>query len=479
MFKLVKAPLACLSLALMSVSPIMLTAQEATIANTQLDFTKVAKEAIPAVVSIKVKGTSKQNDSSRNSWLLPDNEMNDLFNNDFFKQFFNMQKGKPEEVTGQASGFIVSADGYVLTNSHVVKDAAVITVVLNDRQEFIGTVVGQDPNTDVALIKIDGKDLPFLKLENSDQLEVGQWAIAIGNPMGLQASLTVGVISAKGRNDLDIARIEDFIQTDAAINRGNSGGPLLTLSGEVVGMNTAIVTNMGSGYMGIGFAIPSNILRHVMDELLTNGKVSRGFVGVVLQQMDQNLAKAFNLSKAEGALIAEVSKDSPAEKAGIKQGDIVLKYNTIPVLSIAALRNAIALMKPGQRITLTILREKEKLEVPIEIGNFPTEHEKTALAEPKENKFGFSVQELNPETAKAFGYREDEKGVVIDKIHAGTPAAWTGLKKGSLILAVNQTKVTSVEEFNRLMEATENGRPLLLLVKQGESVRFVSLLVNQ
>lgn len=448
-----------------------------------LDFTKVAKEAIPAVVTINVKINSKQKGSFLNPWGFSEDDLRDTFGSDFFKRFFKIPKEDLEE-TAKASGFVVSPDGHILTNSHVVKDASSITVSLNDGREFTGTLLGQDPNTDVALIKIDAKDLPFLTLGNSDQLQVGEWAIAIGNPLGLQASLTVGVISATGRNGLDLARIEDFIQTDAAINRGNSGGPLMTIDGKVAGMNTAIVTNMGSGgYIGIGFAIPSNILKHVMDELIATGKVSRGFVGVMLQQMDQNLAKAFNLDKAEGALVTEINKGSPAEKSGLKQGDIIIKYNKHPVTQIGAFRNAIALMKPGQRINLTVLREGKTIELPIEIGNFPgdEEHEAkstTELKETKENIYGFSVQELNAELARSLGLRSEDKGVVISNVKPGTPAAWAGMKPGIIILAANQKKVESLADFNTALEASEKGRPLLLLIKQGDATRFVSLLVK-
>ena len=216
---------------------------------------------------------------------------------------FHAMAESEQPVVGQASGFIVSPDGEILTNSHVVKDMSEIKVVLNDGREFNAKVVGMDPNTDVALLKIDAKDLPYLKLGDSNALDVGQWVVAIGNPLGLQASLTVGVVSAKGRNNLDLTRIEDYIQTDAAINRGNSGGPLLNLDAEVVGMNTAIVTNMANGgYMGIGFSIPSNLLRAVMDDLKSTGTFKRGYLGVVLQQIDENLAQSFGLEKAQGRL---------------------------------------------------------------------------------------------------------------------------------------------------------------------------------
>lgn len=447
-----------------------------------MDFTQVAKEAIPAVVSITVKET-KQQTTTQNPWGSDDDQNNPYGNNDLFKHFFNTPRNGHETqqtpVIGQASGFIVSSDGHILTNSHVVKDATEISVVLNDGREFKGKLIGQDSNTDIAVVQIDAKDLPFLTLGNSGNMQIGQWVVAIGNPLGLQASLTVGVISATGRNNLDLARVEDFIQTDAAINRGNSGGPLLNLQGEVIGMNTAIVSSTGTGgYMGIGFAIPSNMLKHVMDELVTKGSVTRGFLGVILQQMDHNLAKAFKLDRVEGALVADVTKGSPAEKSGLKQGDVVLKYDDQTVTNIATLRNAVALMTPGATVKLTILRDGKTSIIPISIGTFPKDNELKNTAEVKENKYGFSVQELSPELAKTLGLTSEDNGVLITKVNVGSPASWAGLKKGALIMSVNQTKISSVDEFNKELDATEKGKPVLLLIKQEGQMRYISLLVS-
>lgn len=419
------------------------------------DFTTVAKKAIPAVVYIKVKGSAK-NESLNNENL-----------DEFWSQFFNLPQMSPRQelVQGQASGFIISPDGYILTNSHVIDGMKEIKVILNDKREFTGKVVGSDPNTDVALVKIEATDLPYIALGNSDDLEVGQWVVAIGNPYGLQATLTVGVVSAKGRNDLDLTRIEDFIQTDAAINRGNSGGPLLNLDGQVVGINTAIVSNMANGgYMGIGFAIPSNIVKNDMEQILDKGKVSRGFLGVTLQPMDEDLASAFGTMRAEGILISDVTKDSPAAKAGLKQGDVILKFNGATVSNVAALRNTISLMKPGTQVQLTILnQDKTTREVTVTVGDFPTE---TTLASAKsENLLGIEVQ-----TASG-----DVKGVVVSTVKPGSLAAWAGIKKGALITSVNQKPVSTVEEYNQAVASTEKGKPVLLLIKQGEFTRYVSL----
>jgi serine protease Do len=449
----------------------------ATLRQASQDFTSVAKTAIPAVVSIQVKAHSKQ--KSIFSWG-NDDDSPSMFSDDFFQRFFGLRRNQEQQETpviGQASGFLVSSDGYIITNSHVVKDASEISVTLNDKREFVGKVVGQDPNTDIAVVKIDADSLPFIKLGNSDDLEVGQWVVTIGNPLGLQASLTVGVVSAKGRNNLDLARIEDFIQTDAAINRGNSGGPLLNLNAEAVGMNTAIVTNLSNGgYMGIGFAIPSNMIKQIMHELITTGSVTRGFLGVSLQPLDPGLARAFNFERTEGALVADITKGSPAERAGLKQGDIILRLNNQAFPNIAALRNSISLMKPGTQMTLTVIREGSTIQVPVDVGIFPQEQE-LAVAAGVENKYGFDVQNLTPELAQSLGYKE-ERGVIISQINPSGVAAWTGLKKGALIQEVNRQKVYSVEQFNKELAAMEKGKPLLLLIKQGDTVRYISLQIN-
>jgi serine protease Do len=438
------------------------------------DFIAVAKKSIPAVVYIKIKAQSK-----KQSYFDQDgNDLQDFFNNEFFHRFFQGRgmESKVQPVEGQASGFIVSKDGYILTNSHVVKDATEITVRLNDGKEYSAKVIGSDSNTEIAVIKIDASNLPYVELGDSDNLEVGEWVVAIGNPYGLQASLTVGVVSAKGRNNLDLADTEDFIQTDASINRGNSGGPLLNLDSEVVGMNTAIVTNMGMGSLGIGFAIPSNMMKKIMDQIIKTGSVSRGFMGVTLQALDRDLAQAFNVDQNEGALVADISKDSPAEKAGIKQGDIIKLFNGHSVTNIAALRTEIALTAPGTSVKLSVLRDGKIMQIPVQIGTYPAST-KPQAAEVSGNELGFEVQDLSSETARALGITEGE-GVVISKVAPNSPAATAGLKKGAMVLAVNQKKVDNVSEFNAILKATPKDKPILLLIKQGETIRFLSLKVG-
>jgi serine protease Do len=440
--------------------------------------TSVAKVASPAVVSINVISTVQDRSQSfYNGRGYQFEDPFDFFNDRFYQEFFGLPRrdapSRQRYQTGQASGFIVSKDGYVVTNAHVVSNADKISVTMNDGREFTGKVVGADPNTDVAVIKIEGENLPHLKLGNSDDLEVGQWVVAIGNPLGLQTSVTAGVVSAKGRNNLSLARVEDFIQTDAAINRGNSGGPLLNLNSEVIGMNTAIVTNMGSGgYMGIGFAIPSNMIHYVMEELIASGTVSRGYLGVTLQQINHDLAQAFGMERIEGALVSEVAKDSPADQAGIFQGDVILQYNGKKVDNIATLRNAVSLMKPGTKVNMTVLREGKKINLPLTIGLFP-EDEKPK-EEPKDNKIGIEVETLSPETAKKLGYN-NLTGVVITAVKPGSPASWAGLTKGTLIVSINHREIRNAEEFQHLLMQSDAKQPILLLIKQGDYMHFVSI----
>jgi serine protease Do len=446
-------------------------AMPSTAEKTAKGFTEVAKKAIPSVVAIKVRGKQKAPSGL---------EGNNPFQDEFFQRFFGMTPNYPQipqekkpEVLGQASGFFVSPDGYLMTNSHVVQNADEIIVMMRDGRELTAKMVGQDPNTDIAIIKVEGQDFPYLEFGNSDDLEIGEWAIAVGSPFGLQASLTVGVVSAKGRNNLDLANVEDFIQTDAAINRGNSGGPLLDIDSKVVGMNTAIVSNMATGgYLGVGFAIPSNMAKRIMEQLIHTGAVTRGFIGVTLQTVDYDLAQAFGLKQSGGAVVADVAKESPAEKAGLKQGDIILTYNKLPVNNIATLRNAITLMKPGAQILLTLLRENRSMDISVEVGSYPTSVPQAVLM--SGNKLGFDVQELTPETARTLGVIA-EKGLIINRVDANSVAALAGLKKGALILAVNQKPVANVEQFHAMLQEVPAGRPVLLLVKQGDVVRFVSL----
>ena len=462
-----------------SLSALLLTANLQAAEALQLkqvsaDFTSVAKAAIPGVVSILVK-ENKKNSSLWNSQD-DEEEADESSGSGFWQRFFGFGDSTPAEPReGQGSGFIVSADGYIITNGHVVKDTSEIIVHLHDSREFIARVIGVDSNTDIALVKIEAEHLPFLKLGNSDAIEVGQWVVAIGTPIGLEASVSSGIVSAKGRNNLSLVRVEDFIQTDAALYLGNSGGPLLNMSAEVIGINTAIASKTG-GYIGIGFAVPSNIAKNVMDQLISKGSISRGFIGVLLQEITPNLAQAFGLEKTEGALIALVSENSPAKKAGIQQGDVILAYNKLPVSNVAALRTAIAMMAPGSKLELSIIRNHQPKEITVEVGEFANPVEvkaPTVHTDPLVEGIGLTVTNLTPELVRSLELH-GEKGVVITKVDAGSGAKAAGLNKGALIVSVNQQKVDSVDSFQKAIKEADSAKPFLFLVKEGDMVKFVS-----
>lgn len=450
----------------------LLSQDAAVLHETSQDFTGVAKKAIPAVVSVQVK--SKANATS----IFNSDSLDEFLQDDFFGRFFGIPRKDRESSqyqTALGSGFIVSPDGYILTNGHVVKDYVSILVKLNDGREFDGKVIGEDDSTDVALIKIEAKDLPYIDLGNSDQLQVGQWVVAIGNPFGLQASLTAGVVSAKGRTNLDITRIEDFIQTDAAINTGNSGGPLLNLKGDVIGINTAMATNISRGYVGVGFAIPSNIAKHVMEQLIATGHISRGYIGIMMQDIDIDLAQSFGLKKSEGALVVDVVKDSPAEKAGLKQGDIIIKINNQAIENYSLLRNMIALQPPGTKVNLEIIRDKQPKTVSLEIG---TLSEKNILAESNinnsTNPYGIEVQALTTEVARKYGV-SDSAGVIVTKVDPSSTAAYLGIKKGIVILSVNQQKISTKQEFDKILREAPKDKPVVFLLKAGDLMRYISI----
>ena len=372
---------------------------------------------------------------------------------------------------GMGSGFIISADGQILTNHHVVGDSDKITVRLKDGREFKAKIIGSDPRSDVALIKIkDSSNLPVLSLGDSDSLEVGEWVMAIGNPFGLDHTLTVGVVSAKGRTTVGIADYEDFIQTDAAINPGNSGGPLINLKGEAIGINSAIFSKSG-GYMGIGFAIPINMVKAIKDQLIEHGEVRRGYLGVSIQELTKELMDSFALKDTEGVLISDVTEDSPADKAGIKRGDVVVEYNNKKVKNSGQFRNMVALTPPETKVKITLIRDVKRQVLVAELGSL----EQAKVAEVSQTdvmeKLGFSVQDLTEDLARQFGYSVKE-GVIISQVAPGTPTQFAGLKPGVLILEVNRKGIKSVQEF---LQAIKGSKRMLLLVQEGQYTRYVIL----
>jgi serine protease Do len=441
---------------------------------TSKAFTQIAKKSMPATVFIKAEVPSEQCQQ----------QQFDPFQDDFFRRFFGQQNpfGQPQQPptqTASGSGFIARPDGYIVTNNHVVKDASKITVLLNDGREFTAVVKGTDPRTDLAVIKIEEKNLPYLQFGNSDDLEVGEWVIAIGNPFGLEASLTVGVVSAKGRQDLGIVSFEDFIQTDAAINPGNSGGPLLNLQSEVIGVNTAIMSRSG-GYMGIGLSIPSKMAQNVVDQIIDGGTVRRAYLGIVLQPIDKDLANAVGLDKQEGILISEVIKDSPAHKAGLQQGDIILFYNEKPAKNVTKFRNDIALMTPSTDIKLKIIRNNKPTTITVFLGSQTEEGGPTAeIAQ----KIGLEIDNLTPEIAARAGVPSNTEGVVITQVKPGSSAALAGLRPGYVITGVavnwnNQKKVKNLTEFDEAMKELGDKKHIILIVRHQNFQRYYTIKIN-
>jgi serine protease Do len=401
------------------------------------------------------------------------------FGEDFLERFFGRrfpgEQQPRERQQGAGSGFIISQDGLILTNHHVVGEADRVTVKLNDGREFTAKTIGTDPPSDVAVIKIDAKDLSVLPLGDSDAMEVGDWVIAAGNPFGLTESITVGVVSAKGRSRLGIADFEDFIQTDAAINPGNSGGPLINLQGEAIGVNTAIASRSG-GYMGIGFAIPSNMVKAVKDQLVTSGKVVRGYLGVRIQELTKALTQSLHIDTTEGVLVADVSKGSPAAKAGLKRGDVILAFNGRPTSDPGQLRNIVAMSAPGTKAPVQILRDNTKREVTIELGALPREQTAARAgeeAQPPPARLGFNVQNLTPELAQQLGY-SDTEGVIVTQIDPRSEAYQAGVRRGMVIREVNHQEVSNTQDFRQAVQKAGQDKQLLMLVQNQQATMYIT-----
>jgi serine protease Do len=466
---------ALFSMVLLAAQPLYADSAVDSLRQTGKAFASVAKTVSPAVVNIQVEKNVKPADGQWHGSPFGDNE-------EFFRFFFGpgfrgqlpMQPpAQQQPVVGQGSGFIISEDGYILTNNHVVGDADKVTVKLQDGREFKAEIVGTDPQSDVAILKIDGKNLPLLKLGDSDQLEVGEWVIAVGNPFGLSHTLTVGVVSAKGRSSVGLADYENFIQTDAAINPGNSGGPLVDLDGKVVGMNTAIFSRSG-GYMGIGFAIPVNMVTAIKDQLLKDGKVTRGYLGVVIQPLTQDLAESFGLKSQQGILISQVSENTPASEAGLQAGDVIVELDDKSVNDIGQFRNLIAMTPPGSFRSLKVLRDGKNRQVKIRIGTLASDAQGSSAPALPQAQLGLRVQTLTPELAKQLG-TSDSRGVVVTQVEAGSVAALAQIETGTIIRQVNRKPVTSVETFRKLISAIPKDGNILLLTEKDGYARFIAL----
>lgn len=434
-------------------------------------FASVLDPALPAVVNISsTKIVKRQN-------------MPDIYNDPMFRQFFGGQVppgfGGPggsqsEREHGLGSGVIVNSDGYLLTNNHVVADASDVEVFTQDRKKYKAKVIGTDPRTDIAVIKIEASGLPTLTLADSSKLKVGDVVFAIGQPFGIGETATMGIVSATGRGlGGAIEHYEDFIQTDAAINPGNSGGALIDLHGDLVGINTAIIAGEGGGSEGVGFAIPVNLARSVMDQIVEHGKVIRGYMGVSIQGVDPDMAKAFGLSHGGGALIADVSPNSPAAKAGLKTGDIVLELNSQPVTGPDDLSLRISEMAPGSMAHLQIFRNNETQDVDVTLAEAP---EKSTPAQNNEATAtalkGMQVQNLTPDIARELKLPSSLSGVVVNEVDPSSAAAEAGIQRGDVIQEVNRKPVHNVNEFEQALSGLSN-QSVLLLVNRGGTTHFV------
>jgi len=442
-------------------------------------FSAVVEPLLPAVVNIS---TSKMVKSSQSD--------SPFFNDPFFRQFFGnpfgdggngreeQQQPREQKEHSLGSGVIVNPDGYILTNNHVVDGASDVQVTLSDKRNFKAKIVGTDARSDLAVLKISASNLASVTLGDATKAKVGDICLAIGDPFGIGETVTMGIVSAKGRRGLGIEGpegYEDFIQTDASINPGNSGGALVNTRGELIGINTAIISNGGGGNQGIGFAIPVNMAREVMEQILKTGKVSRGYLGIMIQGITPDLAKAFNLPSAEGALVGDVIPDSPGAKAGLQKGDVVTALNGQAISDYTDLRLRIAQAAPGTMVKMDVLRNGQKQTITATLAEVP---EKSQTAENKEQgqgaqeMEGVQVENLSPEIAQQLNVPAGTRGVVITQVDPNSTAAESGLTRGDIIQEVNRKPVANVQQFREAIR-TAGSQPLLLLVNQQGSTRYV------
>ena len=434
------------------------------------NFVEIAKSVKPAVVNIAATRTGKAGEGPQGS----------PFDDPFFRRFFGdeLKRDMPKErkEKGQGSGVIVDPSGLIITNNHVVNKADDIRVVLSDKREFKAKLIGTDSKTDIAVIKIEAMGLSPIAWADSDQLEVGEFVLAVGSPFGLTQTVTMGIVSAVGRASMGIAEYEDFIQTDAAINPGNSGGALVNVRGELVGINTAIFSQSG-GNMGIGFAVPSNLAHSIMDQLVRTGKVVRGWLGVSIQELSPELAAQFGITETKGVLVSDVMDDSPAKKAGFERADVIVEFDGKPMDSPTHLRNAVAQTPLGKKVSIKLIRDKKHKALEVTIVEQPKSMTQSGLEESEESiaptgvLSDLEVHELTEELAARYGIKSSERGVVVTRVKPGSTAEEIGVREGDVVLEVNRKAVTSLKTYERLRSGLSKDQAVLLLVKrQGRSI---------
>lgn len=431
------------------------------------DFTSLVEKQGAAVVNVSTSQTVE------NSPRIPVPEDDPFY--DFFRRFGPPEGPREYESQSLGSGFIISADGFILTNSHVVAAADDITVKLNDKREFKAKVVGFDKRTDVAVIKIEANNLPHVAIGDPDALRVGEWVLAIGSPFGFENTVTAGIVSAKGRS-LPQENYVPFIQTDVAINPGNSGGPLFNMDGEVVGINSQIYSRTG-GFMGLSFAIPINVAMDIADQLRSNGRVQRGRIGVVIQEVTGELAESFGLSKPQGALVNSVEKGGPADRAGIEASDVILEFDGVDVESSVDLPRIVGQTKPGSKVTVKVWRKGKSKNIPITVGEITDDRASSqpqpappSKADNTIDKLGLTVSDLSSQEREQLGV---SGGVKIEKVEG--PGARAGLRRGDVVLALNNNDVESVDQFQALMAEYQKARSVALLVRRGQGAIYVPI----
>jgi serine protease Do len=432
------------------------------------DFVNLAKKIKPIVVNISTTQVSEGRGQQEFGSPFGDD---DPFN-DFWRRFFGgpLPRG-PQRQRSLGSGFIIDSDGSILTNNHVVENASKIVVKLSDDQEYEAKVVGRDPKTDIAVIKINAKaKLTAANFGDSDTLEVGEWVVAIGNPFGLDSTVTSGIVSAKGRH-IGQGPYDNFIQTDASINPGNSGGPLINLRGEVVGMNTAIFSRTG-GNIGIGFAIPINLVKELLPQLRGKGKVVRGYLGVLIQKVTPEIAESLGMERGYGALVANVSKEGPAEKAGVKVGDVIVEFDGKEVKDSGDLPIVVARTPVDKKVRMKVLRDKKETYLNVAVGEL--KDEEVVATVPEKGELGLTVQRLTPQMAESLGLERVE-GVVVTAVDPGSAADEAGIRRGDIIIEVDRKAVRSLDDYKKAVAGARKGRGVLFLVRRGDSTLFLAL----
>ena len=453
-------------------------------------FVQIAKKQNPAVVNVSIKGKAEV--PPQRNFPAPrrgprggprggpgQDKSPDAFR-DFYDRFFNERPNqKPKR--GMGSGFVIDKEGHILTNYHVVEGADEIVVMLESNgkeKEYTATLIGSDSKTDIALIKInrkpgDNTEFPFLELGSSENLEVGEWVVAIGNPFGLSHTVTVGVVSALGRS-IGAGPYDEFIQTDASINPGNSGGPLINIDGQVIGINTAIISGNAGGNVGIGFAIPINIAKGILKDLKENGSVTRGWLGVMIQKITPELEKSFGLSQSEGALVGDVIPDGPAAKGGIKRGDVIIKFNNQPVRDMEDLPKIVAATNPGSAVDVEVIRDGSSKILHVTIDVLKDSQE---LVVAKADLLGLQVQDITEELAESLKLQGLE-GVLVSDVVAGNPASEAGIRRGDVISEMNRSPVKNIGDYQNLLASVKKGSSVLFLIKRGGTTIYIAVKVE-